>query len=614
MPQPSPRVACRSCKPRCSSLLPDGLEYVPGSTALDGTPAADPAAQNGSLRFVLGEVAADSAPRVSFATRGTGDAAGEHSMQALLRFTTALGRAERTPPVANVVHRNESDRRTGQLHLFAALQRVLVRAAFRPATNRDRRARRRGARAHRSRVARHARAHDPASSATRIRHRSRHGTAARFPDNHALSAARAQAVADYLRSTLPDARIEIEGRGADEPLDAGTDADSLARNRRVEIEVAGVRTLAAAETGASSRRPRSRPPSPRRARSAASRRAAARARLGTVARSRGRAGARDRHCERSSRSSRSCSRATASRRRCRPSASPIAHLPEQQVRLSGQRPTRQRAELRRHGAERREVRGPEPLARRRPRGRRQPARRNGRSTRPAPRSPCSSARCATAAAACAPSSSPRSRSLTADGRTQPVIALRVFDALGRARAARHARRVSRRPAVSRLGGRSRRCTTTRCSSRAAASRRSPSTKTAWCASCSSRRPKRAPSSFGCASTSARSKRSAPGSSPSSATGSWSGSRKAPSRTTQINGSTRAARRRRGLLERRPGRVLRQGPRQGLDAADDRVRLGARPPASSRIGCSARSSPTATTRCTATPSSSASRPRRRASCI
>ena len=65
---------------------------------------------------------------------------------------------------------------------------------------------------------------------------------ARFPDNYALSAARAQAVADYLRATLPDARIEVEGRGADEPLAAGTAPDSLARNRRVEIEVAGVRT------------------------------------------------------------------------------------------------------------------------------------------------------------------------------------------------------------------------------------------------------------------------------------------------------------------------------------------------------------------------------------
>ena len=76
---------------------------------------------------------------------------------------------------------------------------------------------------------------------------------------------------------------------------------------------------------------------------------------------------------------------------------------------------------------------------------------------------------------------------------------------------------------------------------------------------------------------------------------------------------RAARHRGRLHERRPARVLREGPHQGLVAADDRVRLGARPPASSRTACSARSSPTATTRCTATPSSNGSRPRRRASC-
>jgi hypothetical protein len=62
----------------------------------------------GSLRFVLGEVAADSAPTFRFATRGADDALGDHPIQALLRFTTALGRAERTQPAANVVHRAAS--------------------------------------------------------------------------------------------------------------------------------------------------------------------------------------------------------------------------------------------------------------------------------------------------------------------------------------------------------------------------------------------------------------------------------------------------------------------------------------------------------------------------
>jgi uncharacterized repeat protein (TIGR01451 family) len=89
-------------------LLPDALAYVPGSTALDGAPLPDPAAQSGSLRFALGAVAADSTPRLTFATQGAGDTPGEHTVQALLRFTTALGRAERTPPIANIVERSAS--------------------------------------------------------------------------------------------------------------------------------------------------------------------------------------------------------------------------------------------------------------------------------------------------------------------------------------------------------------------------------------------------------------------------------------------------------------------------------------------------------------------------
>src|SRR6185295_8773037 len=36
-----------------------------------------------------------------------------------------------------------------------------------------------------------------------------------------------------------------EGHGAEEPIDTGTDAASLARNRRVEIEITGLKTVAA---------------------------------------------------------------------------------------------------------------------------------------------------------------------------------------------------------------------------------------------------------------------------------------------------------------------------------------------------------------------------------
>ncbi len=57
-----------------------------------------------------------------------------------------------------------------------------------------------------------------------------------FPDNNALSAARAATVAAIVRSGLADpARVEAEGRGDSEPIASNADAAGKALNRRVEI-------------------------------------------------------------------------------------------------------------------------------------------------------------------------------------------------------------------------------------------------------------------------------------------------------------------------------------------------------------------------------------------
>lgn len=58
-------------------------------------------------------------------------------------------------------------------------------------------------------------------------------------DNHALSQARAQSVADYLaqKLKLPPERIAAFGRGPDEPLAEGKTPEVRARNRRVELKV-----------------------------------------------------------------------------------------------------------------------------------------------------------------------------------------------------------------------------------------------------------------------------------------------------------------------------------------------------------------------------------------
>ena len=60
--------------------------------------------------------------------------------------------------------------------------------------------------------------------------------AASYPDNLALSAARAGRVAELLAGVTGDpARLTVEGRGDREPVDRGDSADAKARNRRVEL-------------------------------------------------------------------------------------------------------------------------------------------------------------------------------------------------------------------------------------------------------------------------------------------------------------------------------------------------------------------------------------------
>ncbi|MCZ0738691.1 type VI secretion system protein TssL, long form [Phreatobacter sp. AB_2022a] len=69
------------------------------------------------------------------------------------------------------------------------------------------------------------------SDATRI-------ATARFPSNWHLSVERAQAVANLIRPALSQPqRIEVEGKGADQPLDSNDTNEGRARNRRVELMI-----------------------------------------------------------------------------------------------------------------------------------------------------------------------------------------------------------------------------------------------------------------------------------------------------------------------------------------------------------------------------------------
>jgi chemotaxis protein MotB len=66
----------------------------------------------------------------------------------------------------------------------------------------------------------------------------KHEVRDRFPDNFHLSAARALAVADYLKQAgVPAQRIGVSGFGDHEPIASNATAEDRRRNRRVEIFV-----------------------------------------------------------------------------------------------------------------------------------------------------------------------------------------------------------------------------------------------------------------------------------------------------------------------------------------------------------------------------------------
>jgi type VI secretion system protein ImpK len=58
----------------------------------------------------------------------------------------------------------------------------------------------------------------------------------RFPSNFELSVERAKAVAAVLKTGLADSsRVEVAGKGPDEPIAPNTTPEGRAKNRRVEI-------------------------------------------------------------------------------------------------------------------------------------------------------------------------------------------------------------------------------------------------------------------------------------------------------------------------------------------------------------------------------------------
>ncbi|HTU64910.1 MAG TPA: OmpA family protein [Steroidobacteraceae bacterium] len=230
---------------RAMVMLPAGLEYVSGSATLDGVKVSDAAGQvegvggpvvsagDGTLIARLGELPPGTVRTLRFQTHATPNAGGQLEFRALAMFDSPAKSGLRTEPVTTLLTRGAA-KYARSTFTFAPRFDVL-KTELLPSDEHALRAlidSWRGARE----LTIHAVGH---ADSQPISGRNRQV----FKDNYALSEARARAVADYLAAALnvPAARVRVEGHGSDEPLNSGKDAASLAANRRVDIVIEGAR-------------------------------------------------------------------------------------------------------------------------------------------------------------------------------------------------------------------------------------------------------------------------------------------------------------------------------------------------------------------------------------
>ncbi len=218
---------------RLRVLLPAGLEYLDDSAVANGAAVADPQITDGLLNFLLGAVPAEGTMKLTLRTRLRSGTAGDLAVKAFATFATAGQLQVNTATVANTLQRQAAKFESSSYRFtphFQVLQAQLL------GPDRD------------ALAAIAAQWHGVLNiEISAVGHTDRtpiaHANRAHYADNYALSLARAQAVADYLRDLLgaDAAHVHTLGKGPDEPLSAGHAQASLAANRRVEITITGDR-------------------------------------------------------------------------------------------------------------------------------------------------------------------------------------------------------------------------------------------------------------------------------------------------------------------------------------------------------------------------------------
>ena len=207
-------------------MLPDGLTYMPGTAALNGASVPDPDTSSGAMVFRLGDASIDWHGSLTFNTRSQAGVSGDLVTRAMAGFNTPSADNQRTPvatvelPAPPVTQHVETLRIQGFPSGLAALGKqdedTIQRLAALLQNGQNIRI-------------------------TVIGHTDDVPLAndANYVTNSQLSHARAQTVADYLKTRLDlsKAKISVVGRGDQDPVASNDTETGRQQNRRTDIRV-----------------------------------------------------------------------------------------------------------------------------------------------------------------------------------------------------------------------------------------------------------------------------------------------------------------------------------------------------------------------------------------
>ena len=214
-------------------LLPDGVNYLPGSMRVDGKNLGDPRVRGSVLSMAVDDQFGNWTSTVRFVADIESHIDGELTTKALANFDSPIEAKQKTPIAETKMVREPAVSKNEGYVLdlkFAVLSDELSGA---DKMQLDRLIAdwqgvsdiRIGATGH--------------SDSQRIAPHNLH----LFADNYELSRARARSAATYLAQALQISEngIQVDGRGPDEPLESNATAAGRQANRRVEIVLSGVR-------------------------------------------------------------------------------------------------------------------------------------------------------------------------------------------------------------------------------------------------------------------------------------------------------------------------------------------------------------------------------------